>query len=94
MAIFVAKGHSQDPQTMGGAFIRRVRLLRRIRYSKASLTSFKYSKIYINRYAIIIKVRTGFLQKIANPLHLKAWTGHFSHELLALPIGLTTFGLW
>ncbi len=33
MAIFVAKGHSQDPQTMGGVFIRWVRLLRRIRYA-------------------------------------------------------------
>ena len=32
MAIFVDKGHSQDPHTMGGAFIRRVCLLRRIQY--------------------------------------------------------------
>ena len=42
MAIFVAKGHSQDPQTTGGAFIRQVRLLRRIRYKyKLKLLSFE-----------------------------------------------------
>ncbi len=52
MAIFMAKGQPQAPQTMGGAFIRRVRLLRRIRYE------FRYFFIfYVQHVARVGGVR-------------------------------------